>query len=134
MTFGTPRYNHRFQYELLRLCTESSYQVVGGSKKIWSNFLRLYHPHSVISYCDRSKFSGEVYEHLDFLLADKGYPGKRWSKGKQVVNDTLLMSRGYDQIFGTNYGKGTSNEQLMLEHGWLPIYDCGQARYEWRNE
>ena len=119
---------------MLRLCTESSYQVVGGSKKIWSNFLRLYNPQSVVSYCDRSKFSGEVYEHLDFLLADKGYPGKRWSKGKQVVNDTLLIAKGYDQIFGTNYGKGTSNEKLMLEHGWLPIYDCGQARYEWRNE
>lgn len=27
--------------------------------------------------------------------------------------------------------KGTSNEQLMLDTGWLPVYDCGQAVYSY---
>lgn len=35
----------------------------------------------------------------------------------------------YDQLFGTSFGKGTSNEELMLLDGWLPVYDCGQAVY-----
>jgi hypothetical protein len=26
----------------------------------------------------------------------------------------------------TNFGKGTSNEELMKEHGYVEIYDCGQ--------
>ena len=56
-------------------------------------------------------------------------PQEIWSKGTQKITANLLRARGYDQLFGTNYGKGTSNDQLMLEHGWLPVYDCGQKVY-----
>ena len=59
-------------------------------------------------------------------------PAKVWSKYPNKITDNLLRQRGYDQLFGTNYGKGTSNEQLMIQNGWLPVYDCGQAVYTWR--
>ena len=75
---------------------------------------------------------GDVYLALGFNLADPGSPSKHWSHGKKHITDNLLRQRGYDQLFGTSYGKGTSNEQLMLDNHWLPIYDCGQARFEWR--
>ena len=39
------------------------------------------------------------------------------------------MQRGYDQLFKTNYGKGSSNEELMKLHGFVEIYDCGQSTY-----
>nr|DAX73793.1 MAG TPA: Protein of unknown function (DUF2812) [Caudoviricetes sp.] len=42
--------------------------------------------------------------------------------------------RGFDQLFGTMYGKGTSNEELMLEYGWKPIYDCGQLVFFYKPE
>ena len=29
------------------------------------------------------------------------------------------------------YGKDTNNEELMIKHGWLPIYDCGQKVFIW---
>ena len=58
-------------------------------------------------------------------------PAKVWSKGANYITDNYLRSRGYDQIFKTNFGKGTSNEQLMIENGWLPVYDCGQKVFEY---
>ena len=58
-------------------------------------------------------------------------PNKIWSKENKKITNNLLLSRGYDQLFNANYGKGTSNEELMLKDGWLPVYDCGQARYTW---
>lgn len=51
---------------------------------------------------------------------------------KKVISNTLLNQRGYDQLFGTNYGKGTSNHDLMMQHHWRPVYDCGQGVYEWK--
>ena len=45
------------------------------------------------------------------------------------ITDGLLRQRGFDQLFGTHYGKGTSNEQLMLDNGFVEIYDCGQQAY-----
>lgn len=129
MTFGKPRYNKKYQWELLRLCTHSDYKVTGGASKLFSYFIREYKPESIISYCDLAKFDGRVYEQLGFHHVKYTEPQKVWSKGSEKITDNLLRQRGFDQLFSANYGKGTNNEELMLQHGWLPVYDCGQAVY-----
>lgn len=133
MTFGKPRYNSHYEYELLRLCTRFGTKVVGGSERLWTAFIKMYSPKSVISYCDLSKFKGDVYFRLGMELECITPPNKLWSKGNRVVTNNLLLQRGYDQLFGTDFGKGTCNETLMLDSGWLPIYDCGQAVYVYMN-
>lgn len=133
MTFGNPRYNSKYQWEILRLCSNSSYAVVGGAEKLWKYFIQNYSPKSVISYCDLSKFTGDIYERLGMHLMHVSDPAEVWSKGSEAVTSNLLRQRGYDQLFGTSYGKGSSNEELMLENGWLPVFDCGQSVYEWRS-
>lgn len=132
MTFDKPRYNNNYEYELIRYC--SSYNIIGGAQKLFKHFLKNYNPKSIISYCDWSKFNGDVYQTLGFIF--KSYSiGKHWYniKTKQHITDNLLRQRGFDQLFNTSFGKGTSNEQLMLDHGFIEIYDCGQAVYEWKN-
>lgn len=132
MTFGTPRYNKKYEYELIRYCTTA--KVVGGAEKLFNHFIKQFLVTSVISYCDLSKFVGNVYEKLGFTLLRKSRPSKHWynAKTKQHITDNLLRQRGFDQLFKANYGKGTSNEQLMLENGFVEIYDCGQATYVWQ--
>ena len=132
MTFGKPRYNKNYQYELLRYC--SSMSVIGGAMKLFSYFLRDYTPESVISYCDRSKFRGDVYSKLGFSLVTSGKPSKHWFglKDHRHITDNLLRQRGFDQLFNESYGKGTSNEELIISRGYVPVYDCGQAVYSWR--
>lgn len=131
MTFGKPRYNNNYDHELLRLCTKRGVAVIGGASKLFAEFKRSYPNNSVISYCDLSKFNGSVYEKIGMELSHVTSPAKIWSKGNKKITDNLLRQRGYDQLFGTCYGKGTSNEQLMLDHGWLPVYDCGQNVYHY---
>lgn len=65
MTFGKPRYNKNFEKELLRLCFKSGLRVTGGAAKMFKYYIKKHDPASIISYCDRSKFSGRVYEELD---------------------------------------------------------------------
>ena len=105
MTFGKPRYNKNYEWELLRLCTHKDYKVVGGSERLWKHFLREQNPTNVISYCDDSKFSGEVYERLGMELIDNKKPSCHWSKGNFQITQNLLNQRGFDQLFKTNYGK-----------------------------
>lgn len=136
MTFGTPRYNRKFEWELLRLCSLSGIYVVGGPSKLFSYFVKNCNPKSILSYCDRSKFTGKVYESVGMKLADEGTPNKHWysprkSERMQHITNNFLLQRGFDHIFGTSYGKGTSNEQLIIDRGYLPVYDCGQLRFEW---
>jgi hypothetical protein len=131
MTFGKPRYSKKYEYELIRYC--SAMHVVGGSEKIFAHFIKCYGPESVISYCDESKFSGNTYVKLGFELVRCGRPAKHWynPKTKQHITDNFLRQRGFDQLFKTSYGKGTSNEALMLEAGFVEVYDCGQTTYVW---
>lgn len=133
VTFGIPRYNKQYEWELLRLCSKQDSIVVGGAQKLFKYFVSKWAPNSIISYCDVAKFSGHVYTSLGFTHIRDTEPNKVWSKGSDKITDNLLRQRGFDSLFGTEYGKGTDNEVLMLEYGWLPVYDCGQMVFEWSN-
>lgn len=135
MTFGKPRYNSKYEYELIRYC--SCVDVIGGAEKLFKHFIRSYNPTSVISYCDDSKFNGSTYVKLGFVY-DSTSIGKHWVsiKNGKHITDNLLRQRGFDQLLGKEYGcygKGTSNEQLMLDHGFVEIFDAGQSTYVWKN-
>ena len=60
MSFGHPRMNQNYEWEILRYCTNPKYSIVGGAEKLYKAFLNCAHPKSVISYCDISKFNGQV--------------------------------------------------------------------------
>ena len=132
MTFGQPRYDKNYDYELLRLCSRSDTIVVGGAQRLFKFATNLYELDNIISYCDLSKFTGDVYPRLGMKLVMTTPPQEIWSKQDKKITANLLRQRGYDQLFGTNYGKDKSNEVLMIENGWLPVYDCGQAVFEYK--
>lgn len=146
MTFGKPRYNSNFEWELLRLCSHKDFFILGGASKIFSYFIKKYNPKSIISYCDISKFDGNIYEKLGFKENNSSGPSKHWYKvldseiilpkiPQSHITDNMLRMHGWSRIVGDyNYElaqKGDSNEELMIKSGYLPIYDCGQSRYEW---
>lgn len=133
MTFGKPRYNKNYEYELIRYC--SHYNVIGGAEKIFKHFMQEYKVGSIISYCDNSKFTGSVYSKLGFTKISEGKPSRHWynSKTKQHITDNLLRQRGFDQLFGTSFGKGYNNDDLMLQTGFVEIYDCGQSTWVYKN-
>ena len=137
MTFGRPRYNKNYEYELLRLCTKAGNVVVGGAERLFKYFIKKHNPNSIISYCDNSKFSGDVYKRLNMTLKTFGKPVKHWYNPKthKHFTDNLLRERGYSQLHGDDlHTKGESNEKLMIEAGYVEIYDCGQSVYTWKKE
>ena len=131
MTFGKSRFNKNCEYELLRYC--SHYNVVGGAEKLFKYFVDNYKPSSIVSYCDTSKFNGKVYDMLGFKIDTINSPSCHWYSVKENrhITDNLLRMQGYDRLFKENHGKGTSNEELILARGYLPVYDCGQSTYIW---
>jgi hypothetical protein len=131
MTFGKPRYNKKYEWELLRYCSNAN--IIGGSQKLFRYFIDNYNPQSIISYCDKSKFKGDVYNKLGFTLQRKGVPTKHWynPKTEQHITNNLLLQLGFDNIFKTNYGKGVNNKEL-INNGFVSIYDCGQDMYLWQ--
>lgn len=134
ITFGKPRYNKNYQYELLRLCTLSGNYVVGGAERLFQYFVNTYHPETIISYCDNSKFNGNVYMRLGFTFSHITQPSIHWynMQTKQHITDQLLRQQGADRLIGTSFGKGTDNQQILLDNGFVGVADCGQKIYEWK--
>jgi len=133
MTFGKPRYSKKYKYEIIRYC--STYNVTGGAEKLFKHFLNSYNPQSIVSYCDLGKFNGDVYSKLGFKYSHYSI-GKHWyniSTTKHIT-DNLLRQQGFDRLLGKEYctyGKGSDNIELVLQHGFVELYDCGQAVYIW---
>lgn len=91
-------------------------------------------PAKLVSYCDRSKFDGKVYRDLGFTLLKENPPSLHWSKmyrgvKPQHFTDNMIRRYGFDHLFGTSFGKGVSNNQLMEEAGFVRVWDCGQSTF-----
>ena len=137
MTFGKPRYNKNYEWELIRYC--SCQKVIGGAEKLFNYFKINYSPNSVISYCDLSKFSGQTYLKLGFSLLREASPSKHWYniKTKQHYTDALLRQQGFSRLIHHCDAKQdnlstNNNRQLMIDAGFIEIFDCGQATYIWK--
>ena len=130
-TFGAPRFNSGEEWELIRLAWSSNYGVVGGSERIFNYFLKKYNPKSIVSYCDASKFKGDIYKKLGFNFDKLTPPGYVW------VNETTqnVVTRYKSQIsrlIDSGIAKAGETEKEAMEiMGYLRIYDSGNYRFIW---
>lgn len=131
MSFCKPRFNKNYQYELLRLCTKYGYIITGGANKLLKHFVKQYQPQSIISYCSLDKFKGDVYKDIGFTLLKRNQPQIIWyneETGKTFSHSSLNM-KGADKLVGTNYGKGTNNEEIVIQNGYKKVYNSGLDVY-----
>lgn len=133
MTFGKPRFNKNYEYELIRLCTSSSYKVIGGSQKLFKYFLNKYNPKSIISYCDVSKFTGDVYEKLGFTLVEYTQPNYVWTNYVNTFPRYLTQKHKLKEMFN-DLNDDYTEDSAMMSHGYVKIYDCGNAKYEFKRD
>ena len=115
MSFGSPRFTDKYEWEIIRECSKLGYIVIGGKEKLWSYFLKKHTPSNCISYCDFSKFNGNSYLKLGFNKIGLNKPGFVWWNKKE------------DKYYWRNPYK----YKEFKNSGYLKIYDCGQLVFEW---
>ena len=86
MTFGKPRFNKNYEYELIRYATKSGYQVLGGAGKLLKYFERNYNPKNIITYADRSYSQGNMYKQIGFKYYSQTTPNYNWVKGSFIIS------------------------------------------------
>lgn len=117
MTFGKPRFNQSYDWELLRLCSMKGIQVVGGASKLLSYFRKNYNG-IICSYQDVSIFSGEVYRQLGFSFVRHCGENYKW----------IHMKTGEIK---TRYQTQMKNEvKAMKSLGFVRVFDCGNNLWE----
>lgn len=125
MSFGKPRFNSNYDYELIRLCIKTDFNILGGSERLFKHFINDINPKSVISYCDISKFSGNVYNKLGFKLNKTSNPGYVWVEpSKNIVLQRYQTQKKKLIAYGFGTEEQTEDE-IMASAGFLKIYNSG---------
>jgi hypothetical protein len=117
------------EYELVRFCNKLNTSVIGGASKLFNSFLNEYKPLGVISYCDISWASGELYKKLGFE-----YDGRTKPNYHYVVNGVRENRVNYQKhkLVKNGADKNKTEHQIMTEMGYNRIFNCGNDKYYYR--
>lgn len=136
MTFGKPRFNNNYKFELLRFCSKLDTTVVGGASKLLKYFIRTFNPDSIISYCNVHNSKGEIYANLGFNLKEKSPPSYFYWLGVDYLSryqcqKHKLIEKYKDKI--QDIESKTENEIMKLL-GYRKVYDCGNFIFTWETK
>ena len=124
MGFSKPRFSNKYDLELTRYASLLNTNIVGGASKLLNAFKNDHVCNTVVSYANRSYFSGKMYSKLGFELLHKSAPNYQWihPHGK-ILSRYQTMKHKLDTSL-------TENE-YMTNEGFHKIYDSGNNTYVW---
>jgi len=129
MTFGFRATNGKREYELIRFCNKIGTNIQGAASKLFNHFIKT-NPHidKVVSYADRSIFTGGLYKTLLFNHIRHSGPNYWWvvdgiRRHRFSFNKKKLVKMGHDPL--------KTEVEIMESLGNFRIWGAGQDRWEW---
>lgn len=135
MTFGKPRFDIEHEWELIRVAFKRNAQVVGGACKIFKHFLMMYKPINIVSYCNRDKFKGTMYEKLGFEFVCNTEPGYVWvGYDNTVLPRYRTTKKKLIKKYGIEDSTNLTEDDIMYMYNNYKIYNSGNAKYVWTDK
>ena len=137
MTFGKPRFNKNYEYELIRFASQKGTSCVGCAQKLFKYFIENYKPSSVISYANRRWASSlsNVYQKMNFEFIEKTKPGFYYfhiSNPFEIYHRVKFQKHKLKELKEfDNYDDNKTAEEIIFEKGYRKIYDSGNLVFKW---
>jgi endogenous inhibitor of DNA gyrase (YacG/DUF329 family) len=129
MSFGIPRFNKKYDCELIRFCSLRNTQVVGGASKLFKHFNKKNNISKIISYANLRYSSGDIYEKLGFKKLSISKPNYFYSNSNNILTRYMCRKNKLSKILD-NYNEEYTEEENMLQNGYYKLYDSGNIIYE----
>lgn len=137
MTFSRPRTsigrstNSDGWWELSRFCSKIGYSVQGGASKLLKHF-RDTHVGNIFSFSDVAHTRGTLYGALGFAQKHITEPSYVWTtlNDSSTLTRVACQKRNLTKLFGPSTDLTKTEKQIMEEHGYARVYDCGVIRWE----
>lgn len=128
MTFGKPRFNKNYKYELIRYSSELNTTIIGGAGKLFSYFCKNYSG-SIISYADRKWSSGDLYKQLGFDFDGKTTPSYFYYniKTREVASRNQFQKQKLKNML--HYNDELGEYEIMKLNGYDRIWNSGHLRF-----
>lgn len=128
MTIGKSRFDKKYDYELLRMCSKIDTSVIGGAMKLLSH-VKKHHSGRMISYANRRWSSGNVYSKMGFNLVKKTSPGYYYTDNINVYSRQKFQKHKLEHILPT-FDETLTEKDNMFNNGYRRIWDCGNLVFE----
>lgn len=134
-TIGTGKEDLSDCWELVRFCSKLNTSVVGGASKLFKHFIELYQPKQIRSFSDRAHTRGNLYRQLGFVEVRRSEANYVWvdaktDKAYHRVNAQKKNLKKFLKDDSIDLSK--TETQIMIEHGFVQVYDSGTITWEWR--
>ena len=130
MSFSKPRFSKKYDYEMIRECSLSTVNVIGGKSKLLAYFEKKYHPKSLVSYCEKDKFSGKSYEICGFNLDHESKANYTyfhpWTL--EPYSRQQFQKRKLPKLL-EKFDESLTEWENMEMNGYLRLFDYGQKVY-----
>lgn len=144
MTFGKTRGSMGRQptdnddtWELIRFCNKLNTSVVGGASRLFYYFRNNWNASKIVSFSDRAHTKGNLYKMLGFDLSSYTDANYVWVNMTTDLyfNRVTCQKHKLPKLFndpGLDIEHKTE-KQIMLEHGFVQVFDSGNIRWEYTN-
>lgn len=135
MSFGKPRFDKNYEWEMLRFSSALNTVVLGAASKLFTAFMRRQNPTSVLSYADLRYGDGRVYEKLGFNYVKSTSPGYSYHHiNGSVVSRMQAQKHKLANLLGDKFDATKSERDNMLSCGYMKMFDCGHKVFVWNKE
>lgn len=143
MTFGKPRFNRNFDWEMIRECSKKNTVIRGGTSKLFKYFIKNHDPENIIVYTDVTNThlmndNDHYVKHLNFERLKNPRKAKieRWISEVFPREDgygrdysaTSITHYGPDRMLGTKLGfNNGTNSEIMEKLGYKKVATYGMT-------
>lgn len=141
MTFGgtsLAKGRSAHEWELDRFAVRADLSIPGAAQRLFSAFVGVHNPESVVSYADIRWSEGRLYDKLGFSFLHTTQPNY-WYFDKTLppVERRRLHRFNFrksllSKVLGSRFDSGLTEHENMRnsQYGW--VYDCGNLAFAWR--
>ena len=130
ISLGEPRYNKKYDLEVVRFCGIVDTIVMGGFSKLVSYAIKNLNAKSIISYVDRRYFSGSGYVGWKFIRCTPPSFDYVNPNHSRRFNREMFQKHKLKTKFPEHYLDDLTEWQIMQCVKYDRIWDCGQLVYE----
>lgn len=127
MSFGTPRFDKKQSWELLRFSNELNTNVVGGAGRLLKHFIKNHLPTSIISYCDLRWNTGNLYQQLGFTLTRVTDPNYWYTYKHGTLEHRMNYQKHKLKDKLPQYDDTLTAWDNLVANGYDRVWDCGNS-------
>ncbi len=134
ISLSTPRFNKKYDLEIVRYATIIGFSVIGGFSKLFSYVRKNISFENLITYSDLRLFSGEVYKNNGFSFFGNTSPNYYYlNKNYTDRTNRIYFQKHKLEGLLESFNKNLTEWENMQLNGYDRIWDCGNSVFLYKN-